>query len=76
MDRPDKNEIVEKLESTDKLAYRVKDAREIVGVPRGTFYGLLAKGEIESFKLNQKTILVPRQALITWIEKKRQAAAA
>ncbi len=61
----------DRLNDSEKLAYRTVDAREIVGVKRAQFYRLLATGEIEFFKVGKKTMLIPRQALVDWVERQR-----
>ena len=57
----------------DRLAYRVKEAAELVGLSETMMRGLLLRGEIASKKVG-KARLVPRWALEEWLEQSEPAA--
>jgi excisionase family DNA binding protein len=52
----------------NKMAYTVKEVRNLVGISAGTFYELLKRGELKAVKLGKRT-LVPAKELHEWLEK-------
>jgi len=52
----------------DRLAYRVPEAADSVGVSRAKMYELIAAGTIPSIKIGS-SIRVPADALRAWIDR-------
>lgn len=60
---------------TDRLAYRVNEAADAIGISRAKAYELIAAGELPSIRIGS-SIRVPAEALRAWIERRLAAAAA
>lgn len=52
---------------TERLLLRVEEAAALLGIGRDLAYRLARSGEIPAVRLGRR-LLVPRQALIAWIE--------
>ena len=57
-----------------RLAYRVAEAAELVGVSRTKMYELIAAGDMPTIKIGS-AVRVPADALREWIAERMQAAA-
>jgi excisionase family DNA binding protein len=53
---------MESIEGTPRLAYRVPEIRELLGIGRDKAYSLVNSGKIHSIR-DGNTILVPKSAL-------------
>lgn len=60
----------ERFDKEDRL-WSVDEAIEYLGIPRSTFYMLLARGEIKKIKIGKHTKFLP-ELLKAWV--KRQAS--
>lgn len=59
--------------SAEKLLYSPEGTGEVLDLSRAQVYELLARGEIESFKIGRLR-KVPREAIDAYIERQRAAA--
>jgi excisionase family DNA binding protein len=57
------------MNSTDRLAYRVPEAADAIGVSRAQAYELIKKNKIPSIKIGS-SIRVPVDALRDWIARR------
>lgn len=55
------------LNSNERLAISVEEARQLLGLSRGLMYDALHRGEIPSIRIGRR-ILVPRAALQHMLE--------
>jgi excisionase family DNA binding protein len=54
--------------AAERLALRIPEAADRVGVSRSTMYLLIQKGEVPVIKIG-KSIRVPAAALAEWVER-------
>jgi len=59
--------------SSDRLAYRVREAAQILAISRSRFYELVAEGKIRVLKDGART-LVRRSQLVNYLDRLEQAA--
>ncbi|HWW25331.1 MAG TPA: helix-turn-helix domain-containing protein [Caulobacter sp.] len=59
--------------STDRLAYRVRDAAQLLAISRSRLYELIAGGKIRVLKDGART-LVRRSELVNYLDRLEQAA--
>lgn len=59
--------------STDRLAYRVRDAAQLLSISRSRLYELIAEGKIRVLKDGART-LVRRSELVNYLDRLEQAA--
>lgn len=57
----------------ERLAYRVTEAAEIIGVSRSKMYELIAQGGVPSVRIGT-SVRVPADGLRAWITEQTQAA--
>jgi excisionase family DNA binding protein len=57
----------------EKLAYRVPEAAELLGLGRAKTYQLVASGELPSIRIG-RAVRIPAQALREWLEQKQRDA--
>lgn len=62
------------LSAEDKLGHPIPEAGEIIGISRAMTYRLVKDGELETFKVGRKH-LVLRASLLDFIERKTVRAA-
>jgi excisionase family DNA binding protein len=53
-------------ELPDKAFFRPDEAAEYYGVARATIYKWVFEGKIEAIKLGEKTIRIPREAILAF----------
>ena len=58
----------------DRLIYTREEAATQLGISLGQMNELIARGEIESFKMGRLR-KIPREALVAYVQHKRAAAA-
>ena len=68
LDLPDQD----RLQTTERLAYRVKEAAESLAISRSRFYELVAAGEIRVLKDGSRT-LVRRSELVAYLDRLEEA---
>jgi len=56
------------MNEEDRLLLSVNDAMYMMSISRGTFYGLINSGQLESLKIGSKR-LIPKDAIEKYIEK-------
>lgn len=61
--------------SGDKLLHSPEESAELLGVGRSYMFELIARGEIESFKVGRLR-KIPAQSLTDFVERQRAAAQA
>jgi excisionase family DNA binding protein len=59
--------------STDRLAYRVREAAQLLAISRSRFYELVAEGKIQVLKEGART-LVRRSELLNYLDRLEQAS--
>jgi excisionase family DNA binding protein len=59
-------------QTTERLAYRVKEAAESLAISRSRFYELVAAGEIRVLKDGSRT-LVRRSELVAYLDRLEEA---
>jgi excisionase family DNA binding protein len=59
-------------QTTERLAYRVKEAAESLAISRSRFYELVAAGEIRGLKDGSRT-LVRRSELVAYLDRLEEA---
>jgi excisionase family DNA binding protein len=57
-----------------RLAYSIKDVTEQLGLSRAYVNKLIATGELKARKAGRR-VLIPRSALVDWLETDRRNAA-
>lgn len=61
--------------SSDQLLYSPDEAAPLLGIGKSTLFELIARGEIESFKIG-KLRKIPREALTAYVKRLREESAA
>uniref|UniRef100_B0T6I6 DNA binding domain protein, excisionase family n=1 Tax=Caulobacter sp. (strain K31) TaxID=366602 RepID=B0T6I6_CAUSK len=61
--------------SADRLAYRVREAAQVLAISRSRFYQLVAEGEIRVLKAGART-LVRHSELVAYLDRLEENAAA
>lgn len=56
----------------EKLLYSVEEAAEALSMGRSLIYELIGRGDLESITVGRRR-LVPRDALVVFVERQRQA---
>ncbi len=59
--------------STDRLAYRIREAAQLLAISRSRFYELVAEGKIRVLKDGART-LVRRSELVNFLDRLEQSA--
>tara|TARA_R100001594_G_scaffold146125_1_gene197131 strand:- start:1290 stop:1475 length:186 start_codon:yes stop_codon:yes gene_type:complete len=55
------------MNEEDRLLLSVNDAMYMMSISRGTFYGLINSGQLESLKIGSKR-LIPKDSIEKYIE--------
>jgi excisionase family DNA binding protein len=63
----------EGTKSTSRIAYRVKEAAEAIGLGRSTLYEMMKEGKLRFVKVNNRR-LIPADALMALIHPELKAA--
>ena len=57
--------------SSDRLAYRVGEAAQMIGISRSKMYELIASGNVPTIKIGA-SVRIPAEALREWIRNRSQ----
>lgn len=56
----------------DKTILTIDDVSKILGISKGTCYKLARAEDFPSIRISRRRIIVPRQQLMNWLDKKTQ----
>ncbi len=60
----------------EKAVFNVREVKEVLGISRGLVYELIAQGQLPSVRLGRRRLLIPRAALMRFLEDRAQKSSA